>query len=369
MKVRKTFLELTSFTYPSGFEFMLEKYLPTGYKKDIYGNYYLMIGESTTMFTCHLDTACSEFKKVKHRFEKNIIKTDGTTILGADDKAGMTVMLYMIEKNIPGLYYFFLSEEVGCIGSSKVSSALANRSEEIPQELYNINKVISFDRKGTTSVITSQLYSDCCSSQFANQLCSLLNANGLEMKPDDTGVLTDSAQFIWDIPECTNISVGYYDEHKTCERQDIDYLYKLCKAVVRIDWESLKITRDNTKATSSYSNYYSSRNDEDVFEAFAGYDNTYSEFFDLNYTYIKENGVRKKMYISDTWIEKEKSLLAKELTNWGTNFVSVVWDGRDCYIRTEEAYEFVGNRSYFIPYISQLSTIPYEHLTDEILPF
>lgn len=369
MKVRKTFLELTSFTYPSGFESILEKYLPKGYNKDIYGNYYLMIGKSTTMFTCHLDTACSEFTKVKHKFDKNFIKTDGTTILGADDKAGMTVMLYMIEKNIPGLYYFFIGEEVGCIGSSKVANALSSKSNEIPQELFNINKVVSFDRKGTKSVITSQLYSECCSSQFAEQLCSLLNSNGLKLEPDDTGVLTDSAQFMWDIPECTNISVGYYDEHKTCEKQDIEYLYKLCKAVVRIDWESLKIHRDNKKVTNSYSKYFSSRNDEDVFESFAGYDSSYSEFFDLNYTYIKENGVRKKMYISDTWIEKEKSLIKNILESWRTDFNSVIWDGRDCYIRTEDSFEFIGNRSYFIPYISDLSTIPYEHLTDEILPF
>jgi hypothetical protein len=368
MKIRKKFLELTSFTYPSGFEFMLESHLPEGYKKDIYNNYYLVIGESTTMFTCHLDTACNQFTKVKHQFDKNIIKTDGTTILGADDKAGMTVMLYMIEKKIPGLYYFFLSEEVGCIGSSKVSTSYANNSEEIPQELYKINKVISFDRKGTTSVITSQLYTDCCSLQFANQLCSLLNKNGLELKPDDTGVLTDSAQFMWDIPECTNISVGYYDEHKTCERQDIEYLYKLCKAVIRIDWESLKIHRDPTKVVNSLSNYYN-KNEEDVYEAFAGYDNTYSEFFNMNYTYIKEDGVRKKMYISDTWIEKEKKLIANELEIWGTYFISVIWDGRDCYIRTDDNYEFIGNRNYFIPYIPSLANIPYKHLCEELLPF
>ena len=40
------------------------------------------------------------------------------TILGADDKAGMVILLYMIEKKIPGLYYFFIGEEVGCIGSN-----------------------------------------------------------------------------------------------------------------------------------------------------------------------------------------------------------------------------------------------------------
>ena len=144
----------------------------------------------------------------------------------------MIVLLYMIEKNIPGLYYFFIGEEVGCIGSSDLADELS-KDGDVPPELKNINKVISFDRRGTDSVITDQFYGNCCSNEFANDLCLKLNNtnHGLKMKPDDTGVLTDSAQFMGIIPECTNISVGYYDEHTTKEKQDINHLYRLCKSV------------------------------------------------------------------------------------------------------------------------------------------
>jgi hypothetical protein len=45
-----------------------------------------------------------------------MISTDGTTTLGADDKAGVSVLIWMMKHNIPGLYYFFIGEE-GCIGS------------------------------------------------------------------------------------------------------------------------------------------------------------------------------------------------------------------------------------------------------------
>ena len=77
----------------------------------------------------------------------------------------------------------------------------------------------------------------------------------------------------------------------------------------------------------------------------------------------------KKMYISDTWIEKEKNLIANELIEWDVCFEAIIWDGRDCHIKTNGTYEFVGNRSYFIPYITELTTIPYKYLSENLLPF
>jgi hypothetical protein len=51
-----------------------------------------------------------------------------------------------------------------------------------------------------------------------------------------------SASFIDDIPECTNISVGYNFEHT--ETQNITYLDRLAKASVNVDWSSLPTARD-----------------------------------------------------------------------------------------------------------------------------
>jgi hypothetical protein len=80
MNVKKTFINLTKFTYTHGTEALLEHHLPKGIEKDKYDNYFIKIGESETMFTCHLDTATSKFEKVKHVFENNFIKTDGSTV-------------------------------------------------------------------------------------------------------------------------------------------------------------------------------------------------------------------------------------------------------------------------------------------------
>ncbi len=83
----------------------------------------------------------------------------------------------------------------------------------------------------------------CCSNEFAQSLCDELNKSGLKLTLDPTGVFTDSASFIDLIPECTNVSVGYFDEHRHTELQNITYLKSLCKAAVACDWNKLVVKR------------------------------------------------------------------------------------------------------------------------------
>lgn len=254
MDIKSKFLELTSHTYPHGKEHLLFDKLPQDLDMDEFGNLYKKIGESDVMFTSHLDTATSAFTQVNHVLEEGIIKTDGKSLLGADDKAGLVIMLYMMENNVPGLYYFFLGEEVGCVGSRKVAA------KHLTEKLPYINKVISFDRRGTDSVITFQGGSRCASEEFAQALSKELNINesSFSYKPDPTGIYTDSAQFVKIYPECTNISVGYYNEHTTSEKQDINHLVKLAEACLKVDWNSLPVNRDMTKDEWSYETRYGS---------------------------------------------------------------------------------------------------------------
>lgn len=345
MRISRKFKQLTRFTYPHGTETSLLKYLPTGYKEDGLGNYYLKIGETSTMFTCHLDTACSYSKKVNHIEEGGFIKTDGSTILGADDKAGMTVMLYMIEKNIPGLYYFFIGEEVGCIGSGRLSSRW------LEHEFSNyIEKIISFDRRGTDSIITEQMFGICCSDEFATVLSNQLNLANKEFKfsPDPTGIYTDSAKFVDLVSECTNISVGYYNEHSVNERQDINFLKKLCVAVCKVDWEGLPVVRD-CKDITSWIDYDDIDLEEDSID-------TWSE---NNYYYFKNGDATEKLNISDSQISKEKSLIYNWLINSSiySGFKSILWNGSSLYV---ESYmlEYVGDRLDLCDFIPELSSVP-----------
>lgn len=368
MDIRETFLKLTSKTYPHGTEDQLIPLLPIGVEIDSCGNYFLKIGESDTMFTCHLDTCCSKQEVVNHQFDGHLIKTDGTTILGADDKAGMTVLLYMIENNIPGLYYFFVGEEVGCVGSSDASVSI---------DFSNYKKCISFDRRGYDSVITDQMSGVCCSDEFAAVLSSELNNcdNLFSFRPDPTGVVTDSAQFVDYIPECTNISVGYMYEHKMTEQQDIDFLERLCKACVKVDWNSLPIVRN-----PGYSGYfYGVKKTHMTYDDFDDFD----EFEDLTY---KDDSIAddedfeivKLSAVLTVWIDEikwtarlknhriieERSYIYEWALNQGYFYEisAIEWDGLSCSIEYANRVEYVGERHDLIHIIDKLSEIPLDDL-------
>lgn len=352
MRIKRKFVRLTKRTIPYGTEYLLEKHLPEGYQIDEHGNYYFVIGESETMFTCHMDTAgkTSSPVKVNHTFNGNLIGTDRTSILGADDKAGMVVLLYMIEHNIPGVYYFFIGEECGCIGSRELSYFM-------PSRLSHIKRIISFDRCDVNSVITSQMGGMCCSDEFADALCHQFNTieKTFRYVKDPTGIYTDSAEFMDIIPECTNISVGYDAEHTNYETQDIDHLVKLCKACLKVDWESLPTVRE--PGDNGYSKYVPN---------WESSNKKYENNFPQNYIWINYDGNgSKKAYISDERIRYEKELIASYLQEDGITYKQVTWDGNYCWIRTQEGQVYVGSRNELSDYIMELIEIPKEHLIYE----
>lgn len=232
------FLDLTEYTVPHGLEYRLEKFLPTGYKTDRAGmNYYIEVGKSETLFECHLDTAGYEPEKVTHVIEGDIIKTDGSTILGGDNKAGVVILLSMIKEKKPGVYYFFIGEERNGKGSRAI---LASN----PDYFRKFKRSIAFDRKGYGSVVNIQFGRPCCSSEFEEEVVKNLEKNGIPWdKTLSRGMGTDNAILMDIIPEVTNISSGVFEEHSTREYIDINYTYNLYQAVMKINWEDLPTIR------------------------------------------------------------------------------------------------------------------------------
>lgn len=363
MRTRRKFIKLTKFTYPHGTENQLKNFLPKGYKTDEHGNFFLEIGDKpTTMFTCHLDTACSKQSKVNHVFspDGNYVGTDGTTILGADDKAGMVIILSLIEKKVPGLYYFFIGEEVGCIGSNALSRTW------LKTEFSDyIMKCVSFDRRGTSSVITHQLYGRCASDEFAIELSRRLNfVADFNFSPDETGVLTDSINFMDMIPECTNISVGYYNEHRGKEIQDLKFLKEMSDAVCKIDWETLPIERDPIAGYMYDSPGYDDEDEEDFFSDL-DIQNKFSRDY---YSYFNINGESTKMYISINQIENEKA----EIRNWlyysgaYPGFSGLEWDGDKLSVYVDGYRETVGDRFDLAVFVPELKSVGRSQLSEYI---
>lgn len=236
IKVNQLLLTLLEHKRPTGdpqvavsFMVALFKALNISYKKDKHDNFIVEIGQSQTCFTSHTDTV-EKGKGIKELEQINgYLVTKGGGVLGADDGAGIYIMLQMIRHKVPGYYVFFAEEEKGRVGSSKFTMPA------------HIERCISFDRKGTDSIITMQSGEQCCSNEFADAFIAKFQ---LPFQKDPTGSFTDSYTFLDTVPECTNLSVGYYSQHTQDECQDIQFLYDMVEACIVMDWDDLPTVRD-----------------------------------------------------------------------------------------------------------------------------
>lgn len=210
-----------------------------GMTKDGFGNRILVIGaEPTTAFSCHTDTV---HRNKGHQVvwvdqNKGLYFKDDKECLGADDGAGIWLLLNLIANEVPGVYLFHRGEERGGLGSGYIR-------RETPEVLKGIQRAIAFDRRGQHDIITSQSCGKCASSEFA---LALGTAIGMEHKGSSLGSFTDTAQYTHLVPECTNVSVGYEREHTGNETLDYKYLLKLRDALLKVDFEGLPTVRDVT---------------------------------------------------------------------------------------------------------------------------
>lgn len=198
-------------------------------------------GASKTLFVAHVDTVHKQDGKNKIRKTKHMWHAKGD-VLGADDGAGVAMLMHMMCAGIKGYYVFTQGEEKGGIGAK----FLRDNNKDLLKEF---DRAIAFDRRGLDSVITHQGWGRCCSNAFGDALCLELgkaNDNLMHLN-DDTGVYTDTAEFVDYIPECTNISVGYDHEHSQQESLNIVYFQQLANAVLLVDWEALPVKRDPTQ--------------------------------------------------------------------------------------------------------------------------
>ena len=224
-----------------------------GMETDGFGNRIISIPanyDGPVAWTSHVDTVHHKGGTQIIRKRKDIVtlgKGSKANCLGADDGAGIWLMLEMIRAEKPGLYMFHRGEECGGLGSDYIAM-------QQPAYLDNIKAMISLDRYGYHSVITHQGVMTA-SEEFALSLADALP--GFEMAPDDTGLFTDSANYADLIPECTNLSVGYFGHHGATECVDLGFLCVLRDSLIKLDYDALVIKRfpgeDDGYGWASYS--------------------------------------------------------------------------------------------------------------------
>lgn len=240
--------DLLTTATPGGSEQLVYKFLPKGGETDEAGNVLYRVGKPSvhhTMFSSHLDTVQRGTEKRtlvmdKDKFIYACMPNGQPSVLGADDKIGVYVMLQMMKKKIPGLYVFHTGEEIGGIGSSWL---VKNK----PEYFEHIDRCIAFDRMDYNDVITHQGGQRCCSPEFAKALSEELNEympSYSQYAADATGSFTDSDNYVGLIAECTNLSIGYFRQHTTNEHFDPIWLGEnFIPAVLGIDWTKLPTAR------------------------------------------------------------------------------------------------------------------------------
>ena len=234
---------------------------------DLHGNYVHVIYERdgnhpVNSFMSHYDTVhhdagvqCLYFDNIRNEVflsEKSLFSKDGSNCLGADCTTGVWLMLNMIANNVPGVYVIHANEEVGGVGATALVDDYINyHSKNSDHWINHVETAISFDRFGTESIITYQYGARTASSRFARSLSRVLNlGDGHKFKEDVTGVYTDSAEYVGVISECTNISVGYYEQHSVNEFQSIEFMMLLRDKLISRDtkWEDIIIHRETTSS-------------------------------------------------------------------------------------------------------------------------
>ena len=187
----------------------VKKHIPgVTFRSDHVGNLYMTRGISETYpcIVAHLDQVQREHSKDFKAIETEDIifgyspknrKREG---LGADDKNGIWIALKCLEKYECIKVAFFISEEIGCIGSR---NADMNFFEDT-------RFVIEPDRRGFENLITDISYTSLCSNDFLRDF-------GFERfgYKEESGMMTD----VLELKErglgvsCINLSCGYYEPH------------------------------------------------------------------------------------------------------------------------------------------------------------
>lgn len=231
-----TLLDMLTYKRPAGSDTeraFINKFIrPFDPWQDKFGNLIVQIGDDPNiLWSSHTDTVHHQDGRQAVRMDGDFIVLDkpkAGTCLGADCAAGVWLMAEMIRAKVQGVYVFHRDEERGGGGSSWMA-------RNTPNIFEGIEFAIALDRKGYDSVITHQ-GERTASDAFARSMAAIL---GGTYSPDDTGLFTDTAHYTELVGECTNLSVGYFDQHGPRERQDLPFIMALRDTLISADFSTL----------------------------------------------------------------------------------------------------------------------------------
>jgi hypothetical protein len=205
------------------------------YEVDVHYNVYVGNGDtSKDLYIAHTDT-CDRVDTPRLKFVDTIdveagdliayLPTSNHRCLGADDGAGVYILLSLIDANVDGRYLFTTGEEKGLIGMRYWMSIPYN-----VESLVGVENCYEFDRQGEHEIIVVQSGQQMADYDEAFKLSEELCACGLELYPSSQGVYTDNIELWGIVPNVYNIAVGYQSQHTPNEWLNVTFVEKLLGA-------------------------------------------------------------------------------------------------------------------------------------------
>lgn len=138
---------------------------------------------------------------------------------GGDDRAGVYIALQLIKAKKPFAFGFFKDEEIGCLGSSALSSYI--------NSLDSVTAFIGLDRRGADEVAI-----------YGHDNKELINIFESKGYIEAVGSVTDASKLSALSNKglaCVNLSVGYYNEHTKKEVLNTTAMNRTLKVLKNLD--------------------------------------------------------------------------------------------------------------------------------------
>ena len=216
----------------------LSVYLKGKYKKVIIEKEYIVaVGDIPIALVAHMDTVFYQSMTDLYYDERKgtMWSPQG---LGADDRAGIYIILQIIQSGLRPSIILTTDEERGGLGAQK----LAKKECPIPFLRY----MIQLDRHGANDCV----FYDCYNPSFIDYVESF----GFS---EAKGSFSDISFLMpaWKI--CgVNLSVGYNDEHTVSETLNINWMYRTLENVKKMLVEKVIPTFEYGEVSSRLKDYY-----------------------------------------------------------------------------------------------------------------
>lgn len=238
-QMKKEVMELLNIVSPSGKEQKVVNYLKPRLEQlcdkvwlDSYGNLLAekVVGNgegATIILSAHMDSV-NRYEKGRKVVELNGTISSTKGILGADDKAGLAIILAVL-RNIELTSFqgkikvaFSREEEIGCVGSNKIDEGWIKES----------NLAIVVDRRGNSDVVVGTFGQAFCSNEVGRFFENCSAILDMDWKAVEGGI-SDAVTFSGLGVNSVNLSAGYRNEHTDKEYLVLEDMRKTVNLILQ----------------------------------------------------------------------------------------------------------------------------------------